>query len=168
MIEDFRAIPSVEPLEADICIIGAGPSGLALAHELAATTRLNIILLESGGLGIEPAAQALSEGIRNKGIMHRGLGPAGRGRAFGGSGRLWAGQCLPLDPIDLAADLTMASTTVSLRRLLPPHSNPPSASCTLSPIDGPAAGGGAAGVGPGTALSLRTGVRVAVRPFKVS
>ena len=49
MIEDpSTAVQSGAVLEADICIVGAGPVGLVLATELASAT-CHVVLLESGG-----------------------------------------------------------------------------------------------------------------------
>jgi choline dehydrogenase-like flavoprotein len=100
MIGDVRDLPAGSTIEADICIVGAGPTGLALAREFIAARTTRVVLLESGGLDVEPAAQRLNEGVGTLGLPHQGHGPAGRARAFGGTGRIWAGQCLPLDPID--------------------------------------------------------------------
>src|SRR4051794_39312509 len=97
MIKDLRHIPDGSRLECDVCIVGAGPAGIALAQEFV-NTRLQVILLESGGFEIEPAEQVLNAaevvGLPMTGHVH------GRVRAFGGAARLWAGQCLPMDPID--------------------------------------------------------------------
>lgn len=101
MIEDFRAIPNGARVEADVCIVGAGPAGLALAWRLAQLRpRLRIVLVESGGIGLDQSAQRLNGHGEVVGLPFRGHGPNGRARAFGGTGRLWAGQCLPFDSID--------------------------------------------------------------------
>ncbi len=44
----------------DICVVGAGPVGIALALELARLGR-SVLLLESGGGGMAAEAQALSD-----------------------------------------------------------------------------------------------------------
>ena len=90
-------MPGDTQLEADVCIVGAGPGGIALAQALVGSGR-QIVLLESGGLQIDPATQRLNDG-EIVGLPHTGLHD-GRGRAFGGSAKLWAGQCLRLDPLD--------------------------------------------------------------------
>ena len=103
MIEDFRTCPAGAVLEADVGVVGAGPTGLAFALALAARRPgLRITLVDSGGAALEPGPQALNAGVESIGLPHLGAAPVGRGRAFGGTGRLWAGQCLPLDPIDYA------------------------------------------------------------------
>ena len=86
-------------LEADICIVGAGPAGVALALALSGFG-LRMILLESGGLSIEAPSQKLNV-AENLGLPHGGA-VGGRARVLGGAGRLWAGQCLRFDAIDFA------------------------------------------------------------------
>ncbi|HMR32546.1 MAG TPA: GMC family oxidoreductase [Geminicoccaceae bacterium] len=97
MIDDLRSHPDGALLDCDVCIVGAGPAGIALALSLARAP-LRILVLESGGFEVESEAQSLNEaevtGLSMSGHL------AGRVRAFGGAARLWAGQCLPLDPID--------------------------------------------------------------------
>jgi choline dehydrogenase-like flavoprotein len=97
MIEDLRTAPDNLLLEADICIVGAGPAGVALATALMGSG-LRTILLESGGLSIEPPSQKLNI-AENLGLPHGGA-VGGRARVLGGAGRLWAGQCLRFDAID--------------------------------------------------------------------
>src|SRR4051794_26266161 len=79
MIHDFRNYGDGARIDADVCIIGSGPAGLALAHEfLGSATR--VVLLESGGLRCEPATEALNE-AENVGLAHRGS-VEGRARLF--------------------------------------------------------------------------------------
>lgn len=59
MIEDARAISAGTVLQADVCVIGAGPAGTTLALELAACGR-KVLLLEAGGLGSDAARDALA------------------------------------------------------------------------------------------------------------
>ncbi|MEM6944153.1 MAG: NAD(P)-binding protein, partial [Pseudomonadota bacterium] len=49
MIEDGRSIPRGTEIECDICIVGAGIAGLAMAEALE-PSGARIVLLESGGL----------------------------------------------------------------------------------------------------------------------
>jgi choline dehydrogenase-like flavoprotein len=97
MIEDFRQYPDNTTFEADVCIIGAGPGGISLANEFVGTG-WTVLLVESGGLKIEDNVQELSHG-ESVGLPHLGH-RTGRVRAFGGTAKAWAGQCLRLDPID--------------------------------------------------------------------
>jgi choline dehydrogenase-like flavoprotein len=93
---DFQSRGDLD-LEADCCIVGAGAVGLALAHELLGSGR-RLVLVESGGW--EPGEQTgeLNAGISGGGnpVDLRGS----RSRAFGGTTRLWAGQCVRLDAED--------------------------------------------------------------------
>ena len=62
MERDARTIASETRLEADFCIIGAGPAGITLARELAELRR-SVILLESGGAEADGELQALNDGV---------------------------------------------------------------------------------------------------------
>ena len=97
MIRDLADYPDGSVLETDVVLVGAGPAGIALANELQ-TSHLQVILVEGGGLEMEEASQDLNA-TRSVGLTHR-HGEDGRARAFGGAGKLWAGQCLRLDEID--------------------------------------------------------------------
>ena len=97
MISDLNDLPPNSVLESDVVIIGSGPAGIALANELS-SSKMQVILVESGGLKMEPPPQELNE-ADTIGLLHRER-KEGRARAFGGTAKLWYGQCLPLDEID--------------------------------------------------------------------
>jgi len=98
MIDDFRLSEvGASDIQADICIVGAGPVGIALAEELEGSS-LRVVIVESGGKSIEAELQALNVGIV-AGLPHTGY-LDGRGRALGGTSNLWAGQCLRLSSVD--------------------------------------------------------------------
>jgi choline dehydrogenase-like flavoprotein len=97
MIHDFRNYGDGARIDADVCIIGAGPAGLALAHEFLGSAK-KVVLLESGGLRRDPDVDALNE-AESVGLSHRGS-VDGRARLFGGTTRLWEGQCVPLAELD--------------------------------------------------------------------
>jgi choline dehydrogenase-like flavoprotein len=61
MLRDCREIPDKSVLKTDICIVGAGPAGITLADALAANGH-EVMLLEAGGEGLDPAAQELLSG----------------------------------------------------------------------------------------------------------
>ncbi|MEL7027852.1 MAG: GMC family oxidoreductase [Pseudomonadota bacterium] len=100
MIEDFREVAGAGPVEADLCIVGAGAAGVTLAREFAGA-RTRVVLLESGGFEYQPELQALYEG-ENVGAPYFPLDTT-RLRFFGGTTNHWGGSCRPLDPIDFAA-----------------------------------------------------------------
>ncbi len=97
MIVDLDDLNPGTALKCDVAIIGAGAVGMAVAHELMHASR-DVILVESGSDVFEPATQALYEsqiaGLPFSGAME------GRFRTLGGSMTRWAGQALPLDPLD--------------------------------------------------------------------
>lgn len=97
MLEDARRLDAARPLECDVCIVGAGPAGIAVALELAAAGR-SVCLLEAGGLGHESRSQALLAG-ETAGDPYPPLVET-RCARFGGATAVWAGWCRPLDAID--------------------------------------------------------------------
>ncbi|MBS7811742.1 FAD-dependent oxidoreductase [Roseococcus pinisoli] len=101
MIDDAEMVEDGARLECDLCIVGAGAAGIAIALQFLDTKR-RIILLESGRPDFEARTQALYEGEVADPALHP---PADsyRQRRFGGSTALWGGRCMPLDPVDLEA-----------------------------------------------------------------
>lgn len=100
MIDDIRSLDARTIIDTDLCVIGAGPAGLALALQFL-DRDVRVVVLESGGRDPAPATDMLNEGV-NGGDRPLGL-TAGRTRAFGGTSRTWAGQCIPLAPTDFKA-----------------------------------------------------------------
>jgi choline dehydrogenase-like flavoprotein len=86
-------------IETDLCIIGGGPAGLALAFALQGS-RERITLVESGGLDPDPALQALNEIEQLGDGMRQDF--MSRVRLLGGASNLWPGRCMRLRPEDLA------------------------------------------------------------------
>lgn len=92
---------------ADVCVVGSGPAGLALAEALGQTGR-SVLVLESGGLLPDAFAQSLNQGTV-AGAPYSGLANT-RFRQVGGTAKVWntpvAGQAgakyVPLDPGDFA------------------------------------------------------------------
>ncbi len=94
-------IPAAEladdaPLDAALCIIGAGAAGIALACELDGCGA-RIILLESGGL--KPDRHSMDD-YRGTATPPHPDPTEFRRVAFGGTTSLWGGRCVPFDPID--------------------------------------------------------------------
>jgi choline dehydrogenase-like flavoprotein len=103
MIEHSREIPDGTLIDCDICVVGAGAAGIALALDLARRGH-HVLLLEAGGTKRAGAAQALYEGDVDDGAdgrRHLALDQA-RYRQLGGTTSLWGGRCIPYDPIDFA------------------------------------------------------------------
>jgi choline dehydrogenase-like flavoprotein len=87
-------------IEADLCIVGAGAAGIALAREFIGDPQ-RIALIESGGLDFRHKNQALYIGA-NTGLENFSTCRS-RFRMFGGSTTRWGGQCLPFDELDFEA-----------------------------------------------------------------
>ncbi len=98
MIADASTVPGGTILEADVCIVGTGPAGFALAREFMKQTVLKVCVLEGGGFGPTFKAQSLYAG-EMAGLRYRPL-DAVRLRMFGGSSHRWHAGCQPLDAID--------------------------------------------------------------------
>jgi choline dehydrogenase-like flavoprotein len=99
MISDARRVVCGASLEADICIIGAGPAGITMALQLI-RSGLRIVMLESGDTTFDPDVQALCAGEVVDPALHSPPDKYRR-RQFGGSTTIWGGRCVPFDPIDL-------------------------------------------------------------------
>ena len=97
MILDAREVPNDIVLEADLCIIGAGAAGITIAREMIGTPN-KVIVLESGGLEMEPATQSLNV-AESVGLSYPAL-ETGRSRYFGGGTNCWGGWCRPLETFD--------------------------------------------------------------------
>ena len=98
MILDYLDGETPSDHHADLCIVGAGPAGIAIARAFAGS-HLRVCLIEGGGLSGEERSQSLYDGTSS--------GPApfdagtSRMRVFGGSCTLWGGGCIPLADSDM-------------------------------------------------------------------
>ncbi|MGH6899688.1 MAG: FAD-dependent oxidoreductase [Geminicoccaceae bacterium] len=99
-LTDARRIEAGAEIVADLCIVGGGAAGIALAREFVGGP-LRIVLLESGGLEFARRPQRLYVG-ENVGVPNYATAHS-RFRMFGGSTTRWPGQCRPLDAIDFEA-----------------------------------------------------------------
>ena len=97
MLSDLEAAADNILLEAEVCIVGAGAAGVALARDLMRAGR-DVCLLEGGGMDYEERTQSLFDG-KNIGMEYYDLDHA-RLRFFGGTTNIWGGRSVPLDPID--------------------------------------------------------------------
>lgn len=85
MIIDARDLPPGTVVEAEVCVVGAGPVGLALSEALAAGGA-DVVQLDSGGPAHDPAADALGEpGEIEFGTVAR----LGHTRRIGGNSHAW-------------------------------------------------------------------------------
>jgi choline dehydrogenase-like flavoprotein len=94
---DARTLPNGTILEGDLCIVGAGASGITIARELS-NSNLKVLLLEGGGFDREPQMQELYRG-ENVGLPYYPLEAAAE-HYFGGTTMHWAGMCSTYDTVD--------------------------------------------------------------------
>lgn len=114
MLSSGDGIPRNSTVGADVCIVGAGPAGIAIARTLA-DSGARVVMLESGGVGYEKSLRHPLAVLRNhlRGAQSLSAGEQrgqpytllrfSRARAFGGSTNALLGhglQTRPLDPID--------------------------------------------------------------------
>lgn len=98
MIKEAASLQNGACLQSDVCIVGAGPAGIALALDLA-DRGISVLLLESGHVDLDTKTQALYEGEVADVHMHSPPDKY-RQRRLGGSSAIWGGRCMPMDPID--------------------------------------------------------------------
>lgn len=96
---DARTLPDHTALPCDLAIIGGGPAGISLALALA-QTKLNLVLLESGGMDFDGGVQRLFKGSETGGYAQLDVG---RLRYLGGGTNHWGGWCRPMDAMDFEA-----------------------------------------------------------------
>lgn len=100
MIRDAAGVEEGARLEADVCVVGAGAAGIALALEWIARP-FRVLVLESGGRRPDRGGRVPS---RDESVGLPCLTPRpSRARCLGGSTALWTGWCRPLDPLDFQA-----------------------------------------------------------------
>ena len=98
MILDARKLEPGERIECDLCIVGAGAAGIAMAREFEGRG-LRVVVLEGGGLVADGPTQDLYRGPIT-GLRYFPLHST-RLRYFGGTTGHWGGVCRPLRPFDL-------------------------------------------------------------------
>ena len=97
MFHDSRLLEDGAEVETDLCVVGAGPAGIAVARELL-DQPLRVAVLTSGELKFRRRAQQLYRG-RNVGRPTYSAYRS-RVRMYGGSSTRWTGQCRPLEALD--------------------------------------------------------------------
>ena len=98
-LRDLDSGASVDPIDTDVCILGAGPVGLSLACALAKRGR-RVAVLEKGGATPLIAAESVAPHFDRR--IYRGA-TVGRASGLGGTSVLWGGQLLPVRAVDLSA-----------------------------------------------------------------
>ncbi|HEY8962096.1 MAG TPA: GMC family oxidoreductase [Luteolibacter sp.] len=84
---------------ADVCVIGSGAMGIALAVKLAKAGK-SVLIVEAGGTEISESSQKFYE-CQSIGRPHPGSTDS-RFRVFGGSTERWGGQAMRFNPIDVS------------------------------------------------------------------
>ncbi len=97
MLIDLNDASAPELLETDVCVVGGGAAGVALARNLAGRGH-DVCLLEAGGMDFEQPTQDLCRGDI-VGMEYYELNHS-RLRFFGGTTNIWGGRAVPLDRID--------------------------------------------------------------------
>jgi choline dehydrogenase-like flavoprotein len=85
----------------DVCVVGSGPVGLALALEFARLCR-DVVVLESGRLSVDPELAEASRATIIDPQRHAKMEIAVC-RALGGTSWTWGGRCVAFDQVDFAA-----------------------------------------------------------------
>lgn len=93
-------VPAGVVVESEVCIIGAGAAGIAMALELNGAP-FRVSLIEAGGFDYPEDGQQNYQGTQS-GIPYAELDTA-RLRYFGGTTNHWGGYCRPLEEIDMEA-----------------------------------------------------------------
>src|SRR3982074_2560463 len=95
---DLNQVEDNSLMESDLCIVGSGPAGLSIANEFA-QTRIDVLVLESGGLEDEADTQTLYD-IESVGAPRSIIQDELRRRILGGTSHIWTGRCAPFADID--------------------------------------------------------------------
>ena len=85
LIIDARQLAWDAELEADVCVVGAGPIGISIAQRLG-RAGLSVILLDAGGMDFDPAANARGE---PETLNFDGVARLGHTRQVGGNANAW-------------------------------------------------------------------------------
>lgn len=97
MLSDLEKFDADIACQGDVCVVGGGAVGLAVAVQLSRMGK-RVILLEGGGVGLEERSQALHRVI-TAGHPSKRTEHFGRYRVLGGTTTFWGGQVVPLDQI---------------------------------------------------------------------
>jgi hypothetical protein len=96
LLDAIHLAPEAQ-IQVDVAVVGAGPAGIVLALELA-RAGISVAVIESGGESFSADVQRLGDTAGGD-SLHVPMSLTTR-RQVGGASNLWAGRCLPFDPID--------------------------------------------------------------------
>ena len=132
MFSDARKLNLRRPFEADLCIIGGGPTGITIARAFAGRST-KVCLLESGGLNPSRETSALNDGEVVGQDYHLG---EMRARYFGGSSGYWSGWCRPLERMDFEPRPWIPGSGWPIKREdLDPYYEQAQRDCQVGPLD---------------------------------
>ncbi len=116
IITSERILPDLGKV--DVCIVGGGAAGIALAVEMARTP-LKVVLLEQGGATSNGAGPPVYRVLPGR-TLTLGVDP-NREFFLGGNTNYWYGNCRPLDPGDFEPRTWIPNSGWPIRRddLLP-------------------------------------------------
>ena len=86
MFVDSRQLPDPHTMEVDLCVVGAGPAGIAIAREFGGGP-MSVALVESGAFDFDTNAQELSE-VTATDSDFEAPNEISR-RQFGGTANMW-------------------------------------------------------------------------------
>jgi choline dehydrogenase-like flavoprotein len=118
-------------LQADVCVIGAGPAGLTFASAWVGSGR-HLVILESGGHGLDDDAQDLDAGEIDSNYHLRDALSDGRRRQVGGTSNLWIYRTRPDDRRRYARALL--PEPIDLRPVRPGSTSWPMSTSDLAPF----------------------------------
>ena len=117
MFDNLASLDGGQTIEADLCIIGGGAAGIAIASDFI-SSGIQVCLVESGDFDFEQDTQDLYSGSSSGRQVALDIG---RLRFFGGTTNHWGGRCAELTATQMA------------ERSWVPYSGWPITSATLSP-----------------------------------
>lgn len=119
MIVEAKSLVNTVLSDSDVVIVGAGPSGIVVALEVARTGK-TVWLIESGLSSYSERIQNLADAAELDQELHAPMSIATR-RQVGGTSAIWGGRCVPYDEVDFDPRdfMTDATWPITYDELLP-------------------------------------------------
>jgi choline dehydrogenase-like flavoprotein len=115
---DARNVDPRQELESDVCVVGGGAAGIALALKLT-DAGIRVSLIEGGGRSATREALGIYRVVDDR--SRRLVRDSQRTSFFGGNTNHWPGNCRTLDPIDFQSRdwIPHSGWPIDLGELLP-------------------------------------------------